>query len=58
MDPSKTKLGQQEDPDLRLDTNGKGELFDLDEAVLRAQGREAQLRRSFSWFGALGLAFR
>lgn len=31
---------------------------DLDDAVLRAQGREAQLKRSFSWIGALGLAFR
>ena len=31
---------------------------DIDDAVLRAQGREAQLKRSFSWIGALGLAFR
>lgn len=31
---------------------------DADDAILRAQGREAQLKRSFSWIGALGLAFR
>ena len=31
---------------------------DVDDAVLRAQGRETQLKRSFSWIGALGLAFR
>lgn len=31
---------------------------DVDDAVLRAQGREVQLKRSFSWIGALGLAFR
>ncbi|KAL4906340.1 hypothetical protein BDW74DRAFT_177354 [Aspergillus multicolor] len=33
------------------------EVVDLDEAVLRAQGHEAELERSFSWVGALGLAF-
>ncbi|KAL5361180.1 amino acid/polyamine transporter I [Aspergillus floccosus] len=43
------------------DTNGPGKDFgqvlDLDDAVLRAQGREAELKRSFSWIGAIGLAY-
>lgn len=34
-----------------------GEALDIDDAALRAQGREAELKRSFSWVGALGLAF-
>lgn len=39
---------------------GKGTAggIDTDEAVLSAQGHKAQLQRSFSWMGALGLAFR
>ena len=35
-----------------------GETVDLDDAVLRAQGHEAALERSFSWVGAIGLAYR
>ena len=58
MDSSKAQLDRQTDPDQKCDTKGLGEFIDLDEAVLRAQGREAQLGRSFSWLGALGLAFR
>lgn len=45
-------------PDSQGDAKGLGQAFDLDEAILRAQGREAELTRSFSWVGALGLAFR
>ncbi len=30
----------------------------LDERRLRAQGHKAELARSFSWLGALGLAYR
>ncbi|KAJ5380098.1 uncharacterized protein N7496_002526 [Penicillium cataractarum] len=41
----------------RLDEKVPGEALDLDDAVLRAQGHEVQLERSFSWMGALGLAF-
>ncbi|CAG8047160.1 unnamed protein product [Penicillium salamii] len=57
MESSKPHSDPEAKPDLQSDAKGMGELFDLDEAVLRAQGREAQLGRSFSWFGALGLAF-
>lgn len=41
-----------------LETKDVGEAFDVDEVILRAQGHTAQLERSFSWMGALGLAFR
>lgn len=34
-----------------------GEALSIDDAALRAQGRETELKRSFSWVGALGLAF-
>lgn len=34
-----------------------GEAVDVDDVALRAQGRGAELKRSFSWVGALGLAF-
>ncbi|KAE8147897.1 amino acid transporter [Aspergillus avenaceus] len=42
-----------------LARNGKdvGEVLDLDDAVLRAQGHVAELERSFSWVGAIGLAY-
>lgn len=30
----------------------------LDDAILRAQGHEAVLPRSFSWWGAIGLGYR
>ncbi|KAB8206400.1 amino acid transporter [Aspergillus parasiticus] len=39
------------------DAKGFGEVFDLDDAVLRAQGHVAELERSFSWVGAIGLAY-
>ncbi|OJJ30922.1 hypothetical protein ASPWEDRAFT_62284 [Aspergillus wentii DTO 134E9] len=39
------------------DIKDNGDIIDLDAAVLRAQGHEAELERSFSWVGALGLAF-
>ncbi|KAE8337215.1 hypothetical protein BDV24DRAFT_154536 [Aspergillus arachidicola] len=39
------------------DGKGFGEVFDLDDAVLRAQGHVAELERSFSWVGAIGLAY-
>lgn len=58
MASSKPHSDPEAKADFQSDAKGMGELFDLDEAVLRAQGREAQLGRSFSWFGALGLAFR
>lgn len=35
-----------------------GDVIDVDLALLRAQGHEAELERSFSWLGATGLAFR
>lgn len=35
-----------------------GKLDDLDDALLQAQGHAAELDRSFSWMGAVGLAFR
>lgn len=38
--------------------NGEGEMFDTDNDMLRAQGHAAELERSFSWMGVVGLAFR
>lgn len=34
------------------------DMHDLDNAILSAQGHVAELERSFSWLGAVGLAFR
>lgn len=34
------------------------DMYDLDNAILSAQGHIAELERSFSWVGAVGLAFR
>ena len=46
-------------PDTELNQGKElGETIDLDDAVLRAQGHEAALERSFSWVGAIGLAYR
>ncbi|KAJ6094544.1 hypothetical protein N7467_002057 [Penicillium canescens] len=53
----KTQGGKDGYADSQNEMKGIGENIDLDEAVLRAQGHEAQLERSFSWIGALGLAF-
>ena len=39
-------------------TNETGKVDDLDDALLQAQGHAAELDRSFSWMGAVGLAFR
>lgn len=36
----------------------KARLEEIDDAILRAQGHEAALERSFSWLGATGLAVR
>ncbi|KAJ5097065.1 amino acid transporter [Penicillium angulare] len=54
-----TKVQGEKDKhaDFQLEAKGLGETLDLDEAVLQAQGHEVQLERSFSWMGALGLAF-
>ncbi|KAM6524485.1 hypothetical protein FALCPG4_010097 [Fusarium falciforme] len=35
----------------------KGSLVDLDERRLRAQGHKSELERSFSWLGAISLAY-
>lgn len=35
-----------------------GEILNLDDSVLRAQGHVSELDRSFSWIGAIGLAYR
>lgn len=37
---------------LKMNTKG------IDDAVLRAQGHEAAMPRSFSWLGSVGLGFR
>lgn len=34
------------------------DMYDLDNAILSAQGHIAELERSFSWVGAVGIAFR
>lgn len=36
----------------------EGKYEDLDDRRLRAQGHTSQLGRSFSWLGAVGLAYR
>ena len=38
--------------------DAEGLIIDLDERRLRAQGHASQLDRSFSWLGAIGLAYR
>jgi choline transport protein len=35
-----------------------GDIYDVDDAVLRAQGHVSELQRSFSWLGGIGLCFR
>ncbi|PYI16615.1 amino acid transporter [Aspergillus violaceofuscus CBS 115571] len=44
-------------PPQGADAKDLGEVIDIDEAILRAQGCTSELQRSFSWVGALGLAF-
>jgi len=53
MPDIKAKVGTTTTHDKKI----VGEALDIDDAALRAQGREAELKRSFSWVGALGLAF-
>lgn len=47
---------EQVTSDTKLDPFGS--VVDEDDAFLRAQGHVAELNRSFSWVGAVGLAFR
>ncbi|RAH43203.1 uncharacterized protein BO95DRAFT_455270 [Aspergillus brunneoviolaceus CBS 621.78] len=44
-------------PPQGADAKDLGEVIDIDEAIIRAQGCTSELQRSFSWVGALGLAF-
>lgn len=41
-----------------LSVDEKAHLEEIDDAVLRAQGHESALERSFTWLGATGLAVR
>ncbi|KAJ4253443.1 hypothetical protein NW762_010601 [Fusarium torreyae] len=41
----------------RIPSVEKGSIIDLDERRLRAQGHKSELERSFSWLGALSLAY-
>ncbi|KAH6892612.1 amino acid/polyamine transporter I, partial [Thelonectria olida] len=41
----------------RVPSVEKGSVVDLDEQRLRAQGHKAELERSFSWLGAISLAY-
>ena len=43
-------------PEVTHDEEGK--VIDLDAQLLRAQGHEAALERSFTWLGASALAYR
>ncbi|KAF7588341.1 hypothetical protein BBP40_005869 [Aspergillus hancockii] len=52
-----TGLEEKHLPPPPQDGKDIGQVLDLDDAVLRAQGRVAKLERSFSWIGAIGLAY-
>ncbi|KAH7483045.1 hypothetical protein FOMA001_g7432 [Fusarium oxysporum f. sp. matthiolae] len=54
---SSEDLGQAEITN-RAPSIGKGSIIDADDRRLRAQGHKAELERSFSWLGALALAYR
>ncbi|KAK2933432.1 hypothetical protein FoTM2_007893 [Fusarium oxysporum f. sp. vasinfectum] len=53
---SSEDLGQAEITN-RASSIGKGSIIDADDRRLRAQGHKAELERSFSWLGALALAY-
>ncbi|KAH7207305.1 amino acid/polyamine transporter I [Fusarium oxysporum] len=53
---SSEDLGQAEITN-RAPSIGKGSIIDADDRRLRAQGHKAELERSFSWLGALALAY-
>lgn len=57
LQPTLDKKLSRRDTTEDLD-NGEGELYDTDNDMLRAQGHAAELERSFSWIGVVGLAFR
>lgn len=42
----------------RAPSVSKGSIINADDRRLRAQGHKAELERSFSWLGALSLAYR
>ena len=57
----KTSLTHSEEPTFQAGENiadEKAHLEEIDDAILRAQGHEAALERSFTWLGATGLAVR
>ena len=49
-----TQTGEIEDVSVRIGTSIADE---VDDAILRANGHDAVLKRQFRWFSALGLAF-
>lgn len=51
---SKPSSGEVENFLVRMETSAADE---VDDAVLRANGHDAVLKRQFRWFSALGLAF-
>ncbi|UKZ96647.1 uncharacterized protein TrAFT101_011425 [Trichoderma asperellum] len=55
---NKTSISMMENVDGSDKMNEAGNSIDQDDALLQAQGHAAELERSFSWVGAVGLAFR
>lgn len=49
-----SQLGEVENVLVRMETSAAD---DVDDAILRANGHDAVLKRQFRWFSALGLAF-
>ena len=55
---NKTSISMAEHIDGSDKLKEEGSPMDQDDALLHAQGHAAELERSFSWVGAVGLAFR
>ncbi|KAF5989497.1 choline permease [Fusarium bulbicola] len=57
MDKKSSEDHARVEPINRTPSVSKGSIIDADDRRLRAQGHKAELERSFSWLGALSLAY-
>ncbi|KAF5572395.1 HNM1-choline permease [Fusarium pseudoanthophilum] len=57
MDKKSSQDLDRVEPINRAPSVSKGSIIDADDRRLRAQGHKAELERSFSWLGALSLAY-